>query len=143
MKHTPTPWEIDDSPWSETDTPEHPDPNRKISILGAEEKDEDENDDGKDCAFLVKACDEDGPYQKCIASVDSTPEMEANAALIIRAVNCHEELLTAAKAALNHLRACEKGEIRLPFKSAPLPLLEQAIAKAEMRIVTKHFQQVQ
>lgn len=38
------------------------------------------------------------------------------------------KLVPAAKAAVNHLRACEKGEIGHPFKSASLPMLEKALA---------------
>lgn len=41
------------------------------------------------------------------------------------------DLLEAAKTAVVHLRACENDEIIHPFKSASLPLLEHAIAKAE------------
>jgi len=42
-----------------------------------------------------------------------------------------DDLLTAAKGAVVHLKACEAGMIHHPFKSASLPLLKAAIAKAE------------
>ena len=40
-------------------------------------------------------------------------------------------LLHAARAAVNHLEACEGGMIHHPFKSASLPLLRVAIASFE------------
>lgn len=74
----------------------------------------------------------------CIHSViDNVAIMPADAKFIVRAVNrdhLFEELLAAARAGVAHLMACEKGQIRHPFKSAALPLLIAAIAEAEKKI---------
>lgn len=45
------------------------------------------------------------------------------------------ELVAAAEAAVRHLVRCEKGKIEHPFKSASLPMLQKAIAKAKRRAV--------
>lgn len=57
----------------------------------------------------------------------NAPQTEANAEFIVRAVNCHDELLAACKAALGSF---EKYETQ--FTSHPLfGELRAAIAKAE------------
>ena len=48
-----------------------------------------------------------------------------------RLIEAAPDLLYAAKIAVNHLRACLAGKITHPFKSTSLPLLLDAIAKAE------------
>lgn len=38
-------------------------------------------------------------------------------------------LLTAARAAVNHLKACEAGKIYHPFKSRSLPMLKDSLVE--------------
>lgn len=45
--------------------------------------------------------------------------------------NVTELATQAMKAAVNHLEACEKGQITHPFKSRSLPMLQAAIGEIE------------
>lgn len=105
-KHTPTPWEISE--------PGNRDAAEDIWILGAFEKPTEDDEPGYDGG------------QKVVAHVTTTPEQEANAALIIRAVNMHDELVNLLKrisksVGVSGLGGSLPGEIR------------QAIAKAEVK----------
>lgn len=43
------------------------------------------------------------------------------------------QFVVAAKAAVVHLEACQKGKIQRPFKSASLPLLKAALRKSRTK----------
>lgn len=74
-----------------------------------------------------------------IASIkERTGETEANAAFIVQACNCHDELVEALKAASVFIKnGIELGFIRMPDKDIPDPahlvpgMIETALAKAE------------
>jgi hypothetical protein len=76
---------------------------------------------------------------KIIAEVVGYDESEANARLIVKAVNCHDELVEACQKTLNWLNSLNAGlpeddpilvmqrEYHAPYKN----VLKQALAKAE------------
>jgi hypothetical protein len=57
-----------------------------------------------------------------------------NAELIVRAVNAHDELLEACKAALNHIRMIER-DIKIGYRAEIEAQLEDAISQAEATVV--------
>ncbi len=66
----------------------------------------------------------------------SPPTVQANAAFIVKAVNAHDDLVKALRAARQFIgNGIEFGYIRLPDKPDPaldtLPMIEAALAKME------------
>lgn len=101
--HTPTPWELGTGNTRE--------------IWGYQD-DENQND------VLIASCKSNGLIK--------TDEERGNAAFIVRAVNAHEELLTAAKNVRNVLAGLVTGDLKsIKADSPALLALRNAIAKAE------------
>lgn len=96
-KHTPTPWQL-----------ARPDVERCRVVIETVERGVDLPDQGNPIAVAYWG----------------TPIEEANAELIVRAVNCHEELLAAIKKAERELR-------QLQSPRSALTTLREALAKAE------------
>jgi hypothetical protein len=70
------------------------------------------------------------PVKKLVAQCELLNE--ANAAFIVRAVNCHEELLAAAKGARNVLAALVTGDLKnIRADSVALQMLRKAISQVE------------
>lgn len=73
----------------------------------------------------------DGQYRSIADIVGAMPIDMENARLIVKAVNCHDELVEAlkeAKKAINEqMASCGESDILM----APMAVIEQALAKAE------------
>lgn len=101
-KHTPTPWK-----WQFEDWRGQPQKFKRFIIGGISEPDEDD----ESCATAVAIVE---------GNATSGGIATANAELIVRAVNAHEDLLAACKAAF----------LLLPFDSKERVQMVAAIAKA-------------
>lgn len=107
MKHTPLPWEAIPA------KDEHGD--ETISIRG----------DAQFIAMMDLVSIDGGPYHK-------PPNCYANAQMIVKAVNCHDELLTALKEALPYVEgAYECAFPNVIENDAVVKQIKAAIDKAE------------
>lgn len=72
-------------------------------------------------------------FSLAVVGVEDYPLMEQDAALIVRAVNVHDELLAASKRALSQYQAFVKEQWLKddPFHQRTMAEISAAIAKAE------------
>jgi hypothetical protein len=132
-EHTPTPWGLA----IYRDDPNRPPTVDKIKHMLCESVDRTIQHGGSipDIYFVCASVDPKDPVFTAITG--NGPHSEANAAFIVKACNCHEELVEACQLALQFIRnGVEYGYIRMPDKDTPDPahhmddILHAALKKA-------------
>lgn len=121
-EHTPTPWGLA----IYRDDPNRPPTVDKIKHMLCESVDRTIQHGGSipDIYFVCASVDPKDPVFTAITG--NGPHSEANAAFIVKACNCHEELVQACKAAHDMVRNCPGN-----WQTQTADMLGMAIAKAE------------